>query len=78
MESKRNKNFAMIFLGPEDTQETWSASQKTHEGQGRAPLPRGHLGHRLAWIFLPKNHIYSKKISVSFYPIWTPFDMDFL
>ena len=29
-------------------------------GQAR-PLPRGHLGHRLAWIFLPKNHIYSKK-----------------
>ena len=39
------------------------------------PLPPGHLGHRLAWIFLPKNHIYSKKISVSFYPVWTPFDM---
>ena len=46
-------------------------------GQAR-PLPRGHLGHRLAWIFLPKNHIYSKKISTSFYPVWTPFDMDFL
>ena len=27
----------------------------------RAPLPRGPLGHHLAWIFLPKNHIYSKK-----------------
>ena len=55
-----------------------------HEGQGRAqggrraPLPRGHLGHCLAWIFLPKNHIYSKKISASFYPVWTPFDMDIL
>ena len=32
-----------------------------HEGQGCAPLPRGPLEHRLAWIFLPKNHIYSKK-----------------
>ena len=30
-ESKRNKTFAMIFLGPEDTRETWSASQKSHE-----------------------------------------------
>ena len=48
-----------------------------HEAGGR-PLPRGPLGHRLAWIFLRKNHIYSKKISVSFYPIWTPFDMDLL
>ena len=45
--TKRNKTFAMIFLRPEDTQETWSASQKSHEaatrvegapqGVGRAP-----------------------------------------
>ena len=42
------------------------------------PLPRGPLEHRLSWFFLPKNHIYSKKISVSFYPVWTPFDMDIL
>ena len=46
-------------------------------GVGRAPLPRASLGHRLAWIFLPKNHIYSKKISVIFYPVWTPFDWVF-
>ena len=26
-------------------------------GGRRASLPRGHLGHRLAWIFLPQNHI---------------------
>ena len=45
---------------------------------GRAPLPRGPLEHRLAWILLPKNHIYSKKISVNFYSVWTPFDMDIL
>ena len=44
-------------------------------GSGVCPLPRASLGHRLAWIFLPQNHIYSKKISVSFYPVWTPFDM---
>ena len=50
----------------------------TPRGVGRAPLPRASLGHRLAWIFLPKNHIYSKKISVGFYPVWTPFDMDIL
>ena len=31
MESKRIKTFAMTFLGPEDTQETWSASRKSHE-----------------------------------------------
>ena len=45
---------------------------------GRAPHPRGPLVHRLALIPLPKIHIYSKKISVSFYPVWTLFDMDFL
>src|SRR4051812_45528681 len=28
-------------------------------GQAR-PLPRGHLRHRLAWIFLPKFSKYSK------------------
>ena len=53
MESKRNKTFAMIFLGPEDTQETRSASQKSHEaatrvegaprGVGRASQPCGPL-----------------------------------
>ena len=35
MESKRNKTFAMIFLGPEDTQETLSASEKSHEAATR-------------------------------------------
>ena len=45
---------------------------------GRAPLPRGPLRHRIALILLPKSHKYSKKISVSFYPIWNPFDMGFL
>ena len=51
--TKRNKTFVMIFLGPEDTQETWSASQKSHEaairvegalrGAGIAPQPCGPL-----------------------------------
>ena len=45
MESKWNKTFAMIFLGPEDTQETWSASQKSHEAATRVEgVPRG-VGH---------------------------------
>ena len=30
-ESKRNKTFALIFLGPEDTQETWRWSRMSHE-----------------------------------------------
>ena len=47
-------------------------------GSGARPLPRGPLGHCLALILISKNHIYSKKISISFYSIWTPFDMDFL
>ena len=57
MESKRNKTFVMIFLGPKDTQETWSASQKSHEAAtrvegapmgGRArPQPCGPLGDLL-------------------------------
>ena len=49
-----------------------------HEGLGLTPHPRGPLGHCLALIPLPKIHIYSKKIFVSFYPILTLFDMDFL
>ena len=41
MESKQNKTFAMIFLGPEDT-ETWSASKKSHEATIRVEgAPRG-------------------------------------
>ena len=56
-EFKWNKTFAMIFLGPEDTQETWSASQKSYKaavrvegtprGVGRASLPCGPLGDPL-------------------------------
>ena len=34
-ESKWNKTFAMIFLGPEDTQETWSTSQRSFEAATR-------------------------------------------
>ena len=46
---------------------------------GRAPpLPRAHLRYRFALILLPENHKCSKKISVRFYPVWTPFDIGFL
>ena len=48
------------------------------QGGERAPLSRGHPGHYFALILLPKNHKYSKKISVHFYPVWTPFDIGFL
>ena len=47
-------------------------------GGRRAPWSRGHPGHSFALILLPKNHKYSKKISVRFYPVWTPFDIGFL
>ena len=41
-ESKGSKTFTMIFLGPEDTQETWSASPKSHEAATRVEgAPRG-------------------------------------
>ena len=32
MESKKNKTFAKIFLGPEDTQKTWGEGKKNPEG----------------------------------------------
>ena len=43
-----------------------TALRVAHEGRGRAqggqarPLPRDHLGHRLAWVFLPEFSKYSK------------------
>ena len=42
MEPKRNETFAMIFLGPEDIQRTWSTRQGSHEAATRmegAPPP---------------------------------------
>ena len=47
-------------------------------GGERTPLSRGHPEHRFALILLPKNHKYSKKISVRFYPVWIPFNIGFL
>ena len=41
-------------------------------------MPRDHLGHRLAWIFLLEFSKYSKKYLRPFYSVWTPFDMDIL
>ena len=46
-------------------------------GQAR-PLPRGHLGHRLAWIFLPEFPNIPKISSIRFNHVWIPFDMDIL
>ena len=40
-ESKRNKTFAMIFLGPEDTCRTWSPSQKIREAATRGRMSPG-------------------------------------
>ena len=47
-------------------------------GSGAHPLPRGPLGHRLALVFLPKNHKYSKKNLRPFLSRLTPFDIGFL
>ena len=75
--------FWSIWDFPEE-ESTRNGARGGHEARGapaptrRAPDPRGPLERRLAWILLPKNHIYSKKISVSFYSVWTPFDMDIL
>ena len=67
------QNFLWIFYGLEDHQ--WARAAPG--GVGRAPLPRNHPGHRFALILLLENHKYSKKISIRFYPVWTPFDIGF-
>ena len=62
--------FWNIWDFPED-ESTWNGVRGGHETgapPGRALDPRGPLGYRLALIPLPKIHIYSKKISVSFFP----------
>ena len=66
----QKKSINCLIGGPQDP--------RPCPGGGRAPLSRGHPGHHVALILLPKNHKYSKKISVCFYPVWTPFDMDFM
>ena len=43
-ESKRNKTFAMIFLGLEGTLETWSSSQKSHEAAIGVKTGRSRVG----------------------------------
>ena len=73
------ESFAQIFLIKLRAKRRESTALRVaHESPGRACLSRGHLGHRFALILLPKNHKYSKKISVRFYPVWTPFDIGFL
>ena len=62
----------MIFLGPEDTQRTWSPSQKSHEAVARvegtpwgAPLPCAPLGDPLTYFFVLYIHIYSRTLRES-------------
>ena len=70
------------FLAPEEGhQPPYRVTTRTRGAPyplGRILRPCGPLGHRVALILFPKNHIYSKKISVNFYRVWTPFDIDFL
>ena len=63
-ESKWNKTFAMIFPGPEDTQETWSGSLELREAATRqegVPHPCGpHVApptyfFRLYILLYPEN-----------------------
>ena len=66
MESKRNETFAMIFLGPEDIQMTWSTRQGSHKVAtrsemrpgGRARHPPMSAPHDSTDLFLPP--IYSQ------------------
>ena len=87
MESKRNKTFAMVFLGPEDTQDSWSVSQKSHEaairvegaprGVGRTLHPRGGLRTLLVHLecsvgfFWSKNNL--REISGHLDSVWFSF-----
>ena len=41
------------------------------------PLPRAHLRHRFALIFLPDFPNIPKISSIRFYPVWIPFDIGF-
>ena len=45
---------------------------------GRAPCLVAPSGIVSRWFFFPKITYIPVKISVGFYPVWTPFDMDFL
>mgnify|MGYP005830575283 CR=1 FL=1 len=48
-----------------------------HEGPGHAPYLCPPWASSRVDSSSQKSHIF-QKISVSFYPVWTPFDMDFL
>ena len=49
----------LAFLRPKKTSNRLTGCPR---GSGARPLPRGPLRHRLALVFLPKNHKYSKNI----------------
>ena len=58
--TKQNKIFAMIFLGQEDTQRTWSACQESHEAgtrSGGVPPPLWAL-HSSTDVLLPPIYTY--------------------
>ena len=64
-----------FFAAEEGHQPPYGVATRAHgapDTLGRAPLPRGPLEHRLAWILLPKNRIYSKKKSPS---VFIPFGL---
>ena len=92
-ESKRDKNGRRIileyldFLEEESMRNGVRGSHETgaHEGGGRdlggwaRPLPRAFLVASLTWTpSLPSCFPSKNNFSVSFYPVWTPFDIGFL
>ena len=82
-----NETFAMIFfrklafLRPKKDIDCLTGGPRgsgARPGGGARPLPRAHLGHRFALIFLPDFPSIPKISSVHFYPVWIPSDMDIL
>ena len=55
---RQKKSINRITGGPRES--------RARPGGGRAPLSRGHPGHRFALILLTKNHKYSKKNLIPF------------
>ena len=73
------ETFAVIFL-PKISFLALSSTRLMGgpRGSGARPVPRGHLRHRLAWIFLPEFSKYSKNILCPFLSSLIPFYMDIL
>ena len=85
--SKHDKNLRRFIL-----EYMWTFGRRINARRcSRGPLPiRAHLGGRRTpclaatsgtvsrGCFPQKSHILQINISISFYPVWTPFDMDIL